>query len=224
MNQKQYLFFATSSNRKTGNIPQTWSSRNTCPPRCSFKKSGCYGDNHGPCFTWNKVDVEGIDIYTLIDRVQRSTYRGQLIRHNIAGDMCIPDTNRLDIDEVKHLCQAYKGRKAYTYTHAELTPEAIACIKDAQQKGFVINVSCESDAEVKFARLHGLNAVLSVPYMDKKKTVRDGIEYRLCRSEEGYKCAECRLCAKKNRKSVICFPAHGARASVARKILMMKQI
>lgn len=38
------IFLPTSSNKKTGDIMQSYSSRSTCPKSCVFKNNGCYAE------------------------------------------------------------------------------------------------------------------------------------------------------------------------------------
>lgn len=217
---KKYIFTLTSSNVKTGNIPQVYSSPSTCPVRCPYKGNGCYTENWGACFTYKRVDRDGV---TSLEGFVKELPKGKLIRHNVGGDMAVKGTNLIDNDEVKYLTKVYKGFRAYTYTHCEINEVSAKVIKEAMNNGFMINVSCESKDEVKNALSFGLKACLVIPEWNHKGTSykEDGITYKLCQNNaKGLQCVECKLCQNKKRNTVICFPAHGAKAKSVKTILL----
>ena len=69
----QFHISYNSKNSKTGNMVVTSSPRETCPENCPFKGNGCYGDNYGVNFLWNKISngthVNGLDWKTFIHKI-----------------------------------------------------------------------------------------------------------------------------------------------------------
>ena len=218
---RRFFFTPQSRNEKTGPMGNTYTDGNSCPTRCPFKNSGCYAEFGGPFWTWKKASMT---LSELKDKVQATTFKGQIIRHNVAGDLAIDGTSRMDLQLLADLNDVYKGRKAYTYTHCDINDdETIKAIKDSKM---VINVSCETTDEVKFAREHGLNAVLA--YAGKapaKRWTEDGITYQLCQNAtKGLLCIQCQQCIKRNRKTVVVFETHGRAAKKANEAIMKKNV
>ncbi|EEX69993.1 hypothetical protein MITSMUL_03124 [Mitsuokella multacida DSM 20544] len=149
----------------------------------------------------------------------------KVLRHNVAGDMCIHDTDELDGELIRDLSRAYKGVKAYTYTHASKSAENFQLIHKAAENGFVINMSCETLSQVMECRENHVPAVLAVyEWTQKDKAARriDGITYRLCPAshDKNMTCRDCGKCWKKGRKEVIVFPVHGTNKKKTRAFLM----
>ena len=159
-----------------------------------------------------------------------------IIRYGDIGDLpgdgtrVFPD-HLLDIADV---CQK-KNHTIWTYTHylsennnyrTQLSNGA--AIISALKKDFCINVSTESVA-VATRRMAGMlptTLVVANPkdadkkfWAKNKYKVIDDIRYMVCPAV--YSDTQCKtcggkkgpFCAQRDRKSVICFPAHGARTS-----------
>ena len=219
---RRFFFTPQSKNEKTGPMGNTYTDGNSCPTRCPFKNSGCYAEFGGPSWTWKKASLT---LSELKDKVQATTFKGQIIRHNVAGDIALEGTSTVDVNLVKALSDIYRGRKAYTYTHCQVDDNLIDAVQYARKAGFTINVSCETKAEVKNAKQHGLNAVLVVAEQPKKKRwTEDGITYIRCKNEtDGMLCIQCQACTK-NRKTVPVLTVHGSGFKKAAKAIMLKQI
>ena len=50
------ILFPSSSNAKTGNIIQSYSSRATCPEKCPLKSGGCYAEGYYTRKLWDRCD------------------------------------------------------------------------------------------------------------------------------------------------------------------------
>lgn len=196
-----------SKNPKTGNISQTYSSPDTCPKSCPFKGNGCYA-SYGKCKIHWDSKKDFIPIEKLKEKVQElSTY---IIRHNVAGDIAKKNTDRIDKELLSALVEAYEGKKAYTYTHCKVSPYNFRIAKEAIEKGFVINFSCETIEQVKKVLKANLPAVMAVSSMEKDIVKKDNILFRKCPADGlNITCRDCKICTKANRKEVIVFEAHG---------------
>lgn len=225
MTLDNYRFFATphSANAKTGDIAQTYTNPETCPTRCPFKGHGCYAENFGANFQWKRAE-NGFDVWALIDWVQANTEEGDLIRHNVAGDICYPNSNDIDPQLVNYLIIAYRGRKAYTYTHAEVNERNAQIVRDATSQGFVISFSCETPEEVDKAFMLGCMAVLTVTKaVEPNATTPNGWRIIQCpnQTHNDVTCKSCALCARL-RGVVIAFQTHGTRAKKANEAIEQK--
>ena len=220
---RRFFFTPQSRNEKTGPMPNIYTDNKSCPERCPFKDgNGCYAEYWRTLAAWNKVSLS---LSELAEKVKNETYKGQIIRHNVAGDIALDGTSTVDVNLVKTLSDIYRGRKAYTYTHCQVDDNLIDAVHYARKAGFTINVSCETKAEVKNAKQHGLNAVLVVTEQPKQKRwTEDGITYIRCKNEtDGMMCIQCQACTK-NRKTVPVFTVHGSGFKKAAKAIMLKQI
>lgn len=50
------IYLPTSSNKKTGDIMQSYSSRSTCPKSCVFKNNGCYAEGCHTKMVWDRCE------------------------------------------------------------------------------------------------------------------------------------------------------------------------
>lgn len=240
------ILFPSSSNAKTGNIIQSYSSRATCPEKCPLKSCGCYAEGYYTRKLWDRCDnpedtryVANYDQLRLalleatIQHIKGSP--NTLFRHNVAGDIAIEGTSVIDINRVNTLADAVKyvntlfpdSLIGYTYTHCEISEYAAGIIHEAASKGFLINASCETVSEVMQAKALGINTVItSVNPEETKKALRaSGIVGVQCpaQTHADRTCKECRLCAR-NRKTTVIFRIHGETAKKAAKVIMMKQV
>lgn len=195
----------------------TYTSKCYCPKRCPWKGNGCYGET-GNCNIHSQAVAKretGTPVSLLATQV---FYRGcgQYVRINVTGDMAIPGTNILSREFVEAVIQAYPRNfvvRLYTYTHCSLNTSNMKVMKEALEKGFIINASCERVSQVKRAVKAGLPAVLVVKHMDKPMLEKDGIQYVKCPNQcDGTKCLHCGLCMKA-RKQVVVFEYHGRKTA-----------
>ena len=219
------LYLESSSQAKTGDVPQTYTARTSCPADCPLKK-GCYAAAGHCALVLKRCDSAESDkrgVVTwgqLARKVDESRAAGKdLIRHGVSGDLAAPGSNLIDHDYLRGLCAAYAGL-AYGYTHCVQCEEDDRALKEAAAAGFVLSYSCETEAEADRAVSHGIPAVIVWP---KGTTIpaKTAGGHRLVQCPQqtrGIKCADCRLCARAGRKTIIAFEAHGATRVVARAL------
>jgi hypothetical protein len=143
----------------------------------------------------------------------RALPRGQLWRHNQAGDL--PGVGSLiNVQMMKELIAANKNKKGFTYTHKYETPENLAIIKEANQNGFTVNLSANSLKHADtLASLDCGPVVVVLPSTQTTNTVTpEGRKVVVCPAtyKDNVTCASCGLC-QKQRSAIIGFPAHGNR-------------
>ena len=222
-----YHLTAKSGNKKTGPIPVSTSSAALCPTTCPFNNGGgCYASSGPLALHWAKVTAgqRGTDWAAFTASIA-SLPQGQLWRHNQSGDLLDPGT----IDgaaALEQLTAANNGRRGYTYTHHALTPLAIQSIRTANDNGFTVNVSCETESAADDAIFLGLPAVLTVDTAParKWKTETGNTVVQCPATVDGITtdCATCQLCHHRKSDVIIAFPVHGtskrkAAASIAAK-------
>lgn len=242
------ILLPTSSNKKTGDIMQSYSSRSTCPKDCVFKNNGCYAEGYHTKMVWDRCEDKNDARYVIngeqlkigllegvFNKLRKNPTRESILfRHNVAGDLAVEGTNLIDVDRVDTIAGAIEGAnkvageiiKGYTYTHCNIDLNASDIIHDAAHKRFLINASCETVEEVKHAKSLGINAVIAS--VDPKETEKElkavGLYGAQCPAQvnEGMDCDRCQLCAK-NRKVVIIFEVHGQSKGKARRVIQLKR-
>lgn len=248
MTALKMILLPTSSNKKTGNVIQSYSSRVTCPDSCKFKKNGCYADGYHTARQWDRCDNPEDARYVtngkqleiglkaaVFDKLRKNpTCDSILFRHNVAGDIAAEGTSLIDANRVDTLAGAIEEAnkvvgeiiKGYTYTHCQIDLDASDIIHNAASKGFLINASCETVQEVKHAKSFGINAVIAS--IDPKETAMElkamGMHGVQCpaQTKEGVSCDSCRLCAR-DRDAVVIFGVHGTASKKAAKVIMLKK-
>lgn len=242
------ILLPTSSNKKTGDIMQSYSSRSTCPKDCVFKNNGCYAEGYHTKMVWDRCEDKNNARYVIngeqlkigllegaFNKLRKNPTRESILfRHNVAGDLAVEGTNLIDVNRVDTIAGAIEGAnkvageiiKGYTYTHCNIDLNASDIIHDAAHKRFLINASCETVDEVKHAKSLGINAVIAS--VDPKETEKElkavGLYGAQCPAQvnEGMDCDRCQLCAK-NRKVVIIFEVHGQSKGKARRVIQLKR-
>lgn len=248
MSALKMILLPTSSNKKTGNVIQSYSSRVTCPDSCKFKKNGCYADGYHTARQWDRCDnpedaryiINGEQLAiglkaAVFDKLRKNpTCDSILFRHNVAGDIAVEGTSLIDANRVDTLAGAIEEAnkvvgeiiKGYTYTHCQIDLDASDIIHNAASKGFLINASCETVQEAKHAKSFGINAVIAS--IDPKETAMEikamGMHGVQCpaQTKEGVSCDSCRLCAR-DRDAVVIFGVHGTASKKAAKVIMLKK-
>jgi len=210
----KYHLTLESSNAKTGPIPVSTSSSDTCPKSCGMY-SACYAKSGPLGIHWRAIDQggRGTALGTFLQSIKRLP-NGQLWRHNQAGDLPGKDESidRLALDR---LVDANKGKRGFTYTHKPMTRENRQAVKHANRHGFTINLSADSPSQAdRLAKLK-VGPVVTVLPADVKENMRtpEGRLIVICPAvtHDSVTCAKCQLCAWKDREVVIGFPAHGAK-------------
>ena len=216
-----------SRNVKTGPIPVTTTSSESCPNACPLKDSGaCYAKSGPLALHWAKVSrgdagaswQAGIDAITSIPD-------GALWRHNQAGDLPgIGDA--IDATMMRQLVAANSGKRGFTYTHkptdgehGESNRELIA---EANRQGFAVNLSADTMAEADELAALNIGPVVVLVARDhaEKSLTPAGRKVIVCpaQTREDVTCASCGLCARIDRGVIIGFRAHGVNARKAEAI------
>lgn len=218
-----YHLSTKSRNAKTGPIPVSTTSRNSCPPHCPLRKTvhgevECYAEGGPLAWHWDKVTkgLRGTDLDTFCDQI-RALPAGALWRHNQAGDF--PGRrNRLHGAKIRKLTRANRGKKPIAYTHypPEIGDNA-EIIREANANGFTINLSADSLEEADRFKALGIAPVVVVLPPDQKTNLKTpaGNLVVVCPYEieryraKGVTCSKCRLCAWRDRNFIVGFPAEG---------------
>lgn len=226
----QVALTLVSKNVKTGPIPTSMTTADSCPNACPLAgKNGCYAEIGHVAIHWRKVTngERGTDWQTFVKAIAK-LYRGTLWRHNVAGDLP-GDKVKLDSEKLNSLVKANKGKRGFTYTHYNPklgnNGELIA---SANSQGFTVNLSANSLAhadELADANVGPIVTLLpsSVNGNIKLKTPM-GRTVSVCPAtyRDDVTCQSCGLCAVANRKSIVGFPAHGISKRKADAIAMAK--
>ena len=212
-----------SKNVKTGEIPVTTTTADTCPPDCAFKDNGCYAGSGPLALHWAKVTSgERGDTWSgFIAKVQ-SFKDGQLWRHNQAGDLA-GDGKRLDANANDQLADANTGKRGFTYTHYPVLTDKhnAQVVKRMNEKGFVVNLSANNvkHADALYDLDIGPVATVLPETQTTNTTTPKGRKVVVCPAtiRDDVSCATCQLCAR-NRDAIVGFPAHGSSKRKADKV------
>lgn len=208
-----------SSNKKTGPIPVSTSSEETCPDVCPFKNKGCYASSGPLLLHWRKVSAgeHAIGWRNFLEAIT-TLPQGQLWRHNQAGDL--PGLNgAIDSQALGELVQASRGKRGFTYTHKPvLGSDAQAqsnreAVQQANQAGFTINLSGNNLEHADALCDLGIAPVATVLPSEQNTNCATpkGRKVVICPAtqRENVSCATCKLCSVSRRSVIVGFPAHG---------------
>lgn len=230
-------FTEKSRNGKTGPMPVSMTSAETCPPACPFNKpsdpmdgtsyAGCYAANSHLGIWWRRVTRGeiGLPSWELFCRKIEALPEGTLWRHNQAGDLP-GQGNAIDGPKLARLVRANKGRKGFTYTHKPLTADNLKAIANANAKGFTVNLSANNlshvDELANAAPGQPIVVVLPSHIEGNAKGIAspEGRRVVVCPAtyRDDVTCQSCGLCAVASRLVVVGFPAHGATRAKASAI------
>lgn len=206
-----------SRNVKTGPIPVSTTSAESCPSACPFNnanKGGCYAESGLLAIHWRKVTQgkAGDSFGVFLDKIARLP-KGQLWRHNQAGDL-IGFGDSLDIHALSLLVKANKGKRGFTYTHKPLTTESERqAIQQANKEGFTVNLSGNNPSHADTLADMGIAPVVTVLPVDATENTYTpkGRKIVVCPAtqRDNVSCATCKLCAVANRDVIVGFPAQG---------------
>lgn len=201
-----------SANKKTGPIPVSYTTPDSCPDACSLKKNGCYADSGPVQFAWRKAESHGVEWNEFCDKVA-ALPKNQLWRHNVAGDLP-GQSNTIDVQALRELIDANKGKRGFTYTHYPINvAENRKAIALANARGFTVNVSRETYSEADEAISYGIAPVVVLQEIDAPKVsfTPQGNKVVTCPATymDNVTCQSCELCYNINRRVIVGFPAHG---------------
>lgn len=228
----QYHLTLKSRNGKTGPIPVSTTAKASCPD-CPLSGNGCYAELGPLSLFWQKVSRGelGTDFDAFLGQVA-ALPDGQLWRHNQAGDL--PGMgNAIDGAALAGLARANHGKRGFTYTHKPMTAENARAVAEANAGGFTVNLSGNNVTHADTLADMGIAPVVTVLPIEYGRKEKSGKwaesldEYRARvahlpkRTPAGRaisvcpaafmdtSCADCQLCARQCRKSVVGFPGHG---------------
>jgi hypothetical protein len=231
------LFKAVSENSKTGPIPTTYSESKTCPKSCPFLKQGCYS-RYGPSFWhWRRLDqgtATGRITWAKFLNKIRHLNRGQIWRHNVAGDLP-GDQSKIDGKALADLTSANAGKAGFTFTHHDVLSKQNgahnrAAIRKASAAGFTINLSGNNLQHADKLVATGVAPVVTIVPTGSPNTqfTPNGHKVIICpaQTRENVTCNSCRLCAKADRSMkcnggkqlIIGFLPHGMGAKYAERV------
>jgi len=208
-----------SGNGKTGPIPVSTSSADTCPASCPFRRvdqygsGGCYAASGPLALHWQKVTSgeRGLFWSQFLSEIA-GLPEGQLWRHNQAGDL--PGLGEeIDASALGKLTKANRGRKGFTYTHKYGTESNREAIRSANLNGFTVNLSANTLAHAdELAETECGPVVVVLPSDQISNTLTPaGRKVVICPAtvRDDVTCATCGLC-QRQRSAIVGFPAHGA--------------
>ena len=144
---------------------------------------------------------------------------GQLWRHNEGGDLPSSDRKHIDRVKVAKIVHANKGKKGFTYTHYNPADgDNASIIQEANHGGFTVNLSADNLAEADQFKKLNVGPVVVVLPRDQHTNLKtpEGNQVVICPFDtKGIQCNDCKLCAWRDRKVIIGFPAHGSSAKKA---------
>jgi len=205
-------FVRVSANKKTGPIPVSYTTPESCPDACSLKKNGCYADSGPVQFAWRRAESHGVEWQEFCDKVA-ALPKNQLWRHNVAGDLP-GQNNTIDAQSLRELVAANQGRRGFTYTHYPINSagnrKAMAL---ANARGFTVNVSRETYREADEAISYGVAPVVVLQEIDAPKVSFTPAGNKVVTCPATYRdnvtCQSCELCYNISRRVIVGFPAHG---------------
>lgn len=213
-------FTRASANVKTGPIPVTMTDKATCPNACPLKQNGCYAESGHVNVHWNRLGKPykdsqsyGLAWWELCHKI-KTLPKGQLFRHNVAGDLPSIDAANIDSHALAMLVNASMGKQGFTYTHYNpLIGINQSLIKAANNAGFTVNLSAntlEHADELKALDIGPVVCILPIN-ADKVTQTPAGNTVVVCPAvqSENVTCATCAICAKPDRQVIIGFPVHG---------------
>lgn len=214
-----------SSNKKTGPIAVTTTSKNSCPKDCGMREV-CYAASGPLNLHWNAVS-NGQRSRGWRDHLDDlSTLPvGSALRLNQAGDLVAGMSGRLSRAFLNGLVSVVKARRlqAWTYTHHDhMIGENAKLLRRANREGLRINVSTETEESADRAIAAGLPAVLAVSSHESRTVWRtaDRNLVKVCPAQiRDTDCSRCMLCHKRGSKVIIAFLAHGIRKKTANLFL-----
>jgi len=223
-NATRFHVTRVSANKKTGPIPVTTTSENSCPKTCPLIDAGCYAKTGPLALHWRKVsdanEKRSLSESEFLELIKKLP-KGQLFRHNQAGDL--PHVNG-DIEQkfARSLVGASKNKRGFTYTHHVLNLHNTAIIRGMNKDGFTVNHSADNvPAAVKaYKALEGVQnipVVTLLPIDAPNVQTVEGVKVVACPAEKSDKisCSNCALCAVSDRDYVIGFRVHGTQKKKA---------
>lgn len=204
-----------SGNRKVGPIPVSTTEEKSCPAECPLKGTDCYA-RFGPLgIHWKKVGHGRGDNWTFFCNRLKRFPTGTLFRHNQAGDLPQNSRGLIHLSKLRELVKACQHLRGWTYTHYDPTkPHNAKAIKHANDNGFTVNLSADSLTQAdEYAKMN-IGPVTTILPQDaplRGNRTPNGLPIVVCPAQtvDDMSCAQCKLCQKADRKTIVGFLAHG---------------
>lgn len=189
------------------------SGAGTCPSTCGMlpeNGGGCYAGTGNVGIHSRQSGYDPTDAVAVYRFVQ-GLWDGATVRHHVSGDFFLG--SEPDLPYIRSMAAAHRERPGvtgFTYTHGW---RQIAPVEFGDAGELSVNASCESVEEAREARALGWKSVVVVvPSTENRRSWKEGeLHFTLCPNvTTGIGCVACRLCALKDRDTVIAFPAHGS--------------
>lgn len=204
-----------SANAKTGPIPVSTTTRDSCPPDCAMRAE-CYAASGPLALHWAAVSAgqRGTDWPTFTATIAQLP-DGQLWRHNQAGDLpSIGGT--VDAVKLGQLVAANTGKRGFTYSHHR-DAASIEWIRHANNWGFTVNLSANNLNDADYLADQNAGPVIVVLPSTQNENLKTpaGRAVVVCPAtqRDDVSCATCQLC-QRQRSAIVGFPAHGSRHRV----------
>ena len=201
-----------SANSKTGPIPVSTTTKNSCPPDCAMRAE-CYASSGPLALHWSKVTAgeRGTDWPTFTASIANMP-DGQLWRHNQAGDLPVAN-GTVDAVKLGQLVRANIGKRGFTYSHHR-DAASINWIRHANAWGFTVNLSANTLADADMLAEHNAGPVVvvlpSTATANTKTPAGRPVVVCPATQRDNVSCATCQLCARQ-RDVIVGFPGHGTR-------------
>jgi hypothetical protein len=211
-----------SRNAKTGPIPVSTTTFDTCPSVCPLQGSGCYAETGPLALFWRKVTEKRVgsmwsDFIAQVSALPKNV----LWRHNQAGDLP-GDKTTIDTVALASLVTANNGKRGFTYTHYDVLKSAKnrKAIASANANGFTVNLSANNLRHADKLAALGIAPVAvvlpSTVHGNVKLATPGGRKVVVCPAtyRDDVACIDCGLCARL-RDAIVGFPAHGPQSKKA---------
>lgn len=231
ISRHRFAFNPVSSNSKTGPIPVTTTSKDSCSDECAYKDNGCYGDSGPINWQWRKLDQPdaGLTLEQCADRISKLR-RHTLWRKNQVGDLPKDEQGLIDVRALELLVEAAEHTDGFTFTHhSPWEYRNHDAIKAANMVGgLTINLSAENLAEADHFIDMDIGPVVVALPADAKKPFKTpkGRQVIVCPASirDDMTCMTCGICQIAGRKAVTGFPAHGAGKAKVERIFWATQV
>jgi hypothetical protein len=225
-----YHLTLKSTNKKTGPIPVSTTTAETCPTDCPFNHAnagGCYAASGPLALFWAQITngTKGVSYDVFLTSVSALAL-GTLWRHDQAGDL--PGKgNVIDVADLMRLVEANRGKRGFTYTHKPVLGDSLlartnrAAVADANANGFTVNLSGNNLAHADELAALAIGPVVTVlpstVHGNVKVETPQGRRVVVCPAtyRDNVTCMTCGLCQVRDRKVIVGFPAHGSAKSKA---------
>jgi hypothetical protein len=226
MQAYQVALTLKSRNEKTGPIPVSTTTYETCPAACPLQgKNGCYAEAGPLALFWQKVTARKVGMaWAQFTAQVNALPEGTLWRHNQAGDLP-GDKVTIDAKALAALVKANKGKNGFTYTHYDPIANKAnrRAIASANKSGFTVNLSANNLSHADKLAALGIAPVAVVLPASVQGNVKlatpEGRKVIVCPAtyRDDVSCKSCGLCAR-SRDAIVGFPSHGVQSKKASAI------